>query len=103
MSDDLQQLKLTVNRLQRHACRVREKILLCNRDDSLNALADVAETGEISRRCYPHPAAHLHLRAQRGTRWTKKRSLMFKIRLFLFLFYLAKMYSPILNAWETQS
>jgi hypothetical protein len=50
--NDLENLRCIAKRLERYAARVREKIWLGNRNDLYNALADVAELAEISRRFY---------------------------------------------------
>ena len=56
---DLEHLRHTAKRLERYARRVREKIWTGNRDDLLNALADIAEAGEISRRIYSLIEQHI--------------------------------------------
>ena len=46
------QLRVSAKRLERYSDRVKEKIWRGTRDDLINALADIAEAGEISRRLY---------------------------------------------------
>ena len=46
------QLRVSAKRLERYADQVKDKIWRGTRDDLINALADIAEAGEISRRLY---------------------------------------------------
>jgi len=48
----IHQLRQSVTRLQRYCQRAKDKIRSASRDDLVGAMADVAETGEISRRLY---------------------------------------------------
>jgi hypothetical protein len=50
MNNDLEHLRRTAKRLERYACRVREKVWSGDREDLVTALADTAEAGEIARR-----------------------------------------------------
>jgi hypothetical protein len=62
MTDDLEQLKRTAKRLERYAQRLGEKIWQGN---LIDALADTAEAGEISRRLYLQLQAQIQPRARR--------------------------------------
>ena len=46
------QLRVAAKRLERYCTRVKDKIWSGNPDELFNALADVAEVAEISRRLY---------------------------------------------------
>jgi hypothetical protein len=46
------QLRMCAKRLEHYSNLVKAKIWLGTRDDLINALADVAEAGEIVRRLY---------------------------------------------------
>jgi hypothetical protein len=50
----LHQIRVRVVRLERYYRRVKDKIWTGNRADLIQALADIAELGEIARRLYDH-------------------------------------------------
>jgi hypothetical protein len=52
LNSSLHQIRVQVVRLERYCRRVKDKIWADNRDDLIQALADTAELGEISRRLY---------------------------------------------------
>jgi hypothetical protein len=50
--NDLAELRHSAQRLERYSLRVKAGIWRGDRDGLVAALADVAEAGEIARRCY---------------------------------------------------
>jgi hypothetical protein len=54
MSDPLHLARVAAKRLETYSRRTKDKIWSGQRADFINALADVAEVNEISRRLYGH-------------------------------------------------
>jgi hypothetical protein len=52
MSADLQSVRAAVIRIERYTRRAKGKVWSGERRELVNAMADVAEVGEISRRLY---------------------------------------------------
>jgi hypothetical protein len=69
MSASLHQIRVQVVRLERYCRRAKDKVWAGDRRDLIQAMADTAETAEISRRIYS--LIEQHLSTHKATAATK--------------------------------